>query len=554
MEGIQTDYYDIYRSARNESLKRIFPEYPEMSCKSFELSFTVNNAKNAPILYLVLETIPEKMVTIDGNNIRISASNNTDFLSILEKVCDVMSIVRGWRSVVFQYNGVYVDNVNFGYFLDYILETNSIKSTFGISNAEAVKNKYKKAKPKKKKSLDLDDIYVLSRKDYIHALKTVLRVFVKHFCGGLNYEMKKISNEDVVLVIEDSAIIDFRIAPNGVWGRAESGEAKPYDYPYVIIQELVKNDLFKVNFAGFKRLFFFDYIGLDFFPFKGKDYYRDAIDNYYAVNEALPDLQLLKRSEEYEGEVYHFIVFEMLDVNEQKHYGIGYTKGKVHAYVLKICSELETKNSRTLVLNGSSSMPYALNKDFIQAFLSWEGKKKRWRLENKLSYFYLDRILKSELELFDLPDQILKDAKNGAFSKEERGYYSKPLNKWKSEELVYNITKKLYGDYSVIYQHHPYYLSTNTGSMSYDVYICGLKVAIEYQGKQHFEPVDYFGGKDSFEKQQERDELKAQLSKENGVKLVYINYWEDITPDLIKNKVSAVLLDEPEIANAEKNR
>ena len=46
--------------------------------------------------------------------------------------------------------------------------------------------------------------------------------------------------------------------------------------------------------------------------------------------------------------------------------------------------------------------------------------------------------------------------------------------------------------------------------MSYDVYICGLKIAIEYQGKQHFEPVDFFGGKDSFENQQYRDRSKSR--------------------------------------------
>jgi hypothetical protein len=73
--------------------------------------------------------------------------------------------------------------------------------------------------------------------------------------------------------------------------------------------------------------------------------------------------------------------------------------------------------------------------------------------------------------------------------------------------------------------------------MSYDVYICGLKTAIEYQGKQHFEPVEYFGGKEHYDKQVERDKLKLKLSEENEVKLIYVNYWEDVTPDLIIEKV-----------------
>lgn len=73
--------------------------------------------------------------------------------------------------------------------------------------------------------------------------------------------------------------------------------------------------------------------------------------------------------------------------------------------------------------------------------------------------------------------------------------------------------------------------------MSYDVFIAGLNVAIEYQGKQHFEPVDFFGWEEGYRKTVERDKLKKQLSDEHGVKLIYINYWEDITMKLIDEKV-----------------
>ena len=54
---------------------------------------------------------------------------------------------------------------------------------------------------------------------------------------------------------------------------------------------------------------------------------------------------------------------------------------------------------------------------------------------------------------------------------------------------------------------------------------------------QHFEPVDFFGGQESFEQVQARDKLKAKLSLENGIKLVYINYWEEITPELIIKRI-----------------
>ena len=76
--------------------------------------------------------------------------------------------------------------------------------------------------------------------------------------------------------------------------------------------------------------------------------------------------------------------------------------------------------------------------------------------------------------------------------------------------------------------------------MSYDIFISRLNVAIEYQGKQHFEPVEFFGGREAFEKLQIRDKEKAELSRKHGVKLVYINYWEDITPELIIERVGVL--------------
>ena len=73
--------------------------------------------------------------------------------------------------------------------------------------------------------------------------------------------------------------------------------------------------------------------------------------------------------------------------------------------------------------------------------------------------------------------------------------------------------------------------------MSYDVFISKLNIAIEYQGQQHFEPVDFFGGEMAFEELKKRDVEKAFVSTQNGVKLVYINYWEERSPQLIVDRV-----------------
>ena len=51
---------------------------------------------------------------------------------------------------------------------------------------------------------------------------------------------------------------------------------------------------------------------------------------------------------------------------------------------------------------------------------------------------------------------------------------------------------------------------------------------IEFDGKQHFEPVLHFGGQEEFEKRQKYDNLKNQYCQNNNILLLRIKYNEDI--------------------------
>ena len=60
---------------------------------------------------------------------------------------------------------------------------------------------------------------------------------------------------------------------------------------------------------------------------------------------------------------------------------------------------------------------------------------------------------------------------------------------------------------------------------------------IEYQGQQHYKPVDYFGGEEKFQQQQFHDELKREYAEEYiGVPLLEIPYTED-TEEKIYNSI-----------------
>ncbi len=61
----------------------------------------------------------------------------------------------------------------------------------------------------------------------------------------------------------------------------------------------------------------------------------------------------------------------------------------------------------------------------------------------------------------------------------------------------------------------------------YDFYIEELGILIEFQGIQHYEPVTFFGGNKSFEKQKEKDALKRKFAESEGLKLIEIKYDND---------------------------
>lgn len=64
--------------------------------------------------------------------------------------------------------------------------------------------------------------------------------------------------------------------------------------------------------------------------------------------------------------------------------------------------------------------------------------------------------------------------------------------------------------------------------LSYDFYVPAFNLLIEYQGEQHYHPIDYFGGDAAFHRQQERDAKKRNYAKMNNYNLLEIKYDEDI--------------------------
>lgn len=67
-----------------------------------------------------------------------------------------------------------------------------------------------------------------------------------------------------------------------------------------------------------------------------------------------------------------------------------------------------------------------------------------------------------------------------------------------------------------------------------------MNLCIEFDGRQHFEPVDWFGGIDTFNTIQQNDAIKTNYCKENNINLLRLTY-KDFNDKLIKIKLDDYL-------------
>ena len=72
----------------------------------------------------------------------------------------------------------------------------------------------------------------------------------------------------------------------------------------------------------------------------------------------------------------------------------------------------------------------------------------------------------------------------------------------------------------------------NKNALPFDFYLPQYNACIEYDGKQHYEPVGYFGGEESFIYRKQNDEIKTDYCKDNNILLLRIRYDEDVEKKL----------------------
>ena len=177
-------------------------------------------------------------------------------------------------------------------------------------------------------------------------------------------------------------------------------------------------------------------------------------------------------------------------------------KDHLNGYGCKKCGEEISKNSRRFSID-----------DFVKKAKSVHG--------NKYDYS------KAEYVNFETPICIICP-KHGEFWQTPHShlgghscpYCANELNI--NEEKLYNILLKNVEDEIIRYKKFKWLKSKLP--LSLDFYLPKYNVAIEYQGIQHFMPVEMFGGDELFKKQLENDLIKIKLCKQHNIKLLHFTF------------------------------
>lgn len=74
----------------------------------------------------------------------------------------------------------------------------------------------------------------------------------------------------------------------------------------------------------------------------------------------------------------------------------------------------------------------------------------------------------------------------------------------------------------------------NKQYLPFDFYLPDYNVCIEYDGEQHFRPVDHFGGECGFKKRKDNDAIKTKYCNDNNINLLRIPYFKNVEEELKK--------------------
>jgi very-short-patch-repair endonuclease len=77
----------------------------------------------------------------------------------------------------------------------------------------------------------------------------------------------------------------------------------------------------------------------------------------------------------------------------------------------------------------------------------------------------------------------------------------------------------------------------NINLLPFDFYLPEQNICIEFDGRQHYEIIEYFGGEERLKYTQNNDQIKNNFCKNNNIQLIRIKFDEDINK-ILNNKIN----------------
>jgi hypothetical protein len=114
-----------------------------------------------------------------------------------------------------------------------------------------------------------------------------------------------------------------------------------------------------------------------------------------------------------------------------------------------------------------------------------------------------------------------------------------------SESFGEKAVAKFLDKYKIHYQReYKFKDCRNKLPLPFDFYIPSIRTCIEFDGIQHYQPIEHFGGIDAYEKLKENDKIKSDYCEENYINLIKIKWYQvdDIETILYENLKNTIKL------------
>jgi hypothetical protein len=250
-------------------------------------------------------------------------------------------------------------------------------------------------------------------------------------------------------------------------------------------------------------------------------------------------------------------VFLGKKIHSKKNNGLYYkfNECKKIIHELNIKSKTDFYKKIKDLINDDISIPYNPYKIYQDEWVSWGDFLGTGKIQdNKRTFLPFDDAKKwvkslnlkmvkewRNLDLEKLPHDIPKKPEKTYKNKGWIDYYDW-LGIDKKQKISYG-EKKIYdflNEHKIKFKYNsPIIGCKNVNVLRFDFYIPEMNICVEFDGIQHFQEVDFFGGEEEFERTKKRDLIKNTFCEISNIKLIRIPYFltDDEIIEVLKKEV-----------------